>query len=119
MRTALCLVSATALFLPGVALAQAVDGQFRSPISPPPLPHSPQNPIGGSNPSNPSTPSTPTKPGQQPRRPTPGGNGLTGLVGYLDSEMQQGTDDLDVPVTGYGNEMLWDDGTMPGSEPQD
>jgi hypothetical protein len=115
MRGILRLVFVAVAFLPGMALAQAVDGQFRSPISPPPLPHSPQNPLGGSTPASPSTPG---KPGQQPRRPAPGGNGLTGLVGYLDSEMQDGPDDLDVPVTGYGNEVLWDDNAMLASEPQ-
>lgn len=84
---------------PGMALAQ--DGQFSSEPSPPPLPHSAQNPLGAPKP-------PPPRPRLGPPKPAPGGNALSGLVGYLDSAMPAGPNEIEAPVTGYGNEALWD-----------
>lgn len=101
MKFALCLALAGVAAVPGMAWAQ--ERQFPSEPSPPPLPHSSQNPL--------SPPPHPPPPPPRPGRPAPGGNALGGLVGYLDSEMQAGPSDIEAPVTGYGNEALWDVGS--------
>ena len=98
--------------LPGAAFAQ--NGEPTSTPSPPPLPRSPQNPIGGPPPTT--TPTTPVGPSGKVR-PPPGGNRVSGLVGYLDSRMDAGPKDIDAPVTGYGNEALWDVGLMSDAVP--
>jgi len=103
-RLAIFLISLT--MLPGAASAQSNGGEFRSQPSPPPLPHSPQNPAGG-----PSQPGAPPPPPAGPAKPVPGGNALGGLVGYMDAQVQAGPNDIEAPVTGYGNEALWDVGS--------
>lgn len=112
MKTAFGLFLTSLALLPGIASAQSNGGEFRSQPSPPPLPHSPQNPAGG-----PSQPSAPPPPPAGPAKPVPGGNALGGLVGYPDARMQTGPDDIEAPVTGYGNEALWDAGLMADSPP--
>lgn len=106
MRFAFGLFLACLAIVPGVALAQK-ESRFPSTPSPPPLPHSPQNPVGG--PSSP--PPAPPPPPPGPAKPPPGGNALGGLVGYMDAKMQAGPYDIEAPVTGYGNEALWDVGS--------
>lgn len=99
MKFAFCLFLTSLVLLPGMAVAQ--EGQFSSEPSPPPLPRSAQNPLGAPKP-------PPPRPRLGPPKPAPGGNALNGLVGYLDSAMQVGPNDIEAPVTGYGNEALWD-----------
>lgn len=101
MKSAFRLFLTSLALFPGMALAQ--ERQFTSEPSPPPLPHSAQNPL------SPPPKPLPNRPG--PARHRPGGNALSGLVGYLDSEMQAGPNDIEAPVTGYGNEALWDVGS--------
>ena len=102
MKFAFHLLLMSAALVPGMAVAQ--EGQFSSEPSPPPLPHSAQNPLGAPKPPQP-------RPRLGPPKPAPGGNALNGLVGYLDSAMQAGPNDIEAPVTGYGNEALWDVGS--------
>ena len=112
MKIAFALFLMSFAALPAAALAQ--NGEPTSTPSPPPLPRSPQNPIGG-----PPTSAGPISPVGRPgkvRRP-PGGNRVSGLVGYLDSRMDAGAKDIDAPVTGYGNEALWDIGLMTDNVP--
>jgi len=108
MRRVARLALVSLLALPAIAHAQSNGREFSSQPSPPPLPHSAQNPSGGSalQPSPPPLP--PPPPG--PAKPRPGGNARHGLVGYRDVQVQAGPGEIEPPVTGYGNEALWDVG---------
>lgn len=115
MRRTVGLALASMLILPPIAHAQSNGREPTSQPSPPPLPHSAQNPAPSPTPPPPSTPG--------PTKPSPGGNALHGLVGYKDAQVQAGPDEIEPPVTGYGNEALWDVGSAldnsPATDPPD
>ena len=57
------------------------------------------------------------RPGDQPGRPQPPrndqppprvANSMGGLIDYMDRPETQTDDDIDAPVTGFGNEALWE-----------
>lgn len=109
MKAGFALVLISLAAMPGLALAQ--NGEPSRTPSPPPLPRSPQNPIG---PPPPTAAPGPTTGPAGKLKPRPGGDRVSGLVGYLDSQIESGPKDIDEPVTGYGNEALWDAGAPQG-----
>ena len=52
-----------------------------------------------------------------PVRGPRGSRGIRSLIDYMDREMADGSDEIDTPVTGYGNEALWEEPRIVASIP--
>lgn len=86
------LAAAVSTVVPAVVFAQAAGL--------PPLP-----PLSAQNPQ-----ALPIKPQPGPdRQHRPDPFRQTGLLAYMERDMAERLDEIDTPITGYGNEALWED----------